>query len=109
MRETPEDLLRRHGISATHAFLPVDAPLQRLPDAYYEPWEEVATKLPQLISADQIRSRIDGLPTLDTDRLSSHREWQRAYVVLGFLTHAYIWGGEEPAQVCDPTAVRKET
>jgi indoleamine 2,3-dioxygenase len=102
MRETPEDLIRRHGISASHGFLPVENPLQRLPDKYYQPWEEAATILPQLISTYQIRSRVDALPILDADRLSSHPEWQRAYVILGFLTHAYIWGGEEPAQVSIP-------
>ena len=100
MKEVSESLFRRYGISENHGFLPQDDPLQRLPDPYFKPWEELVINLPQFISNEQVRSRIDDLHVLGTERLSSEPQWQRAYVILGFLTHAYIWGGEEPAKVC---------
>ena len=103
MKEMPEDLLRRYGISAAYGFLPETLPLERLPDPYYEPWELVVSKLPRLLSADDARTTIDNMPILGTNRLCDVPQWQRAYVVLGFLTHAYIWGGEEPSKVYTST------
>jgi indoleamine 2,3-dioxygenase len=82
-----------------NAFLPHNRPSKLLKDPYYEPWEIVAHNLPQLINGDRIRSAIDALPILSTDRLQSESEWRRAYVILGFFTHAYMWGGEQPEEV----------
>jgi indoleamine 2,3-dioxygenase len=82
-----------------NAFLPQDRPSKHLKDPYYEPWELVAQHLPQLIQEDRIRSAVEALPTLSTDRLRSEADWRRAYVILGFLTHAYVWGGDQPADV----------
>jgi len=99
MRESPGEFIRRYGISATDGFLPNTAPLQRLPDLYYQPWETMVEILPELIRSDAARTKIDHLPILGTDKLHTDAEWRRAYAVLGFLTHAYIWGGERPAEV----------
>lgn len=99
MRERPEDLLRRYGISAKNGFLSDIAPLRRLSDAYYTPWEAIVAQLPDLLANTEARSRIDGLPVLTTARLRLEAEWRRAYVLLGFLAHAYIWGGERPSEV----------
>jgi indoleamine 2,3-dioxygenase len=86
-----------------NAFLPHNRPSKHLKDQYYEPWELVAQHLPQLIQEDRIRASVDALPVLSTDRLSSEAEWRRAYVILAFLTHAYVWGGDEPSQVSTNT------
>ncbi|KAH0843246.1 Indoleamine 2,3-dioxygenase [Fonsecaea pedrosoi] len=102
MRESPTEFARRYGISARSGFLLDTAPLERLPDLYYQPWETLAESLPELIMNNIIRAKIDSLPILDTGRLHSDAEWQRAYAVLGFLTHAYIWGGERPAERLPP-------
>ena len=99
MKERSVDVLRRYGISASNGFLPAHVPIERLPDPYYEPWERLAADLPNLIQNDQIRNRINGLPVLHTERLLDEVEWRRAYSVLGFLTHAYLWGGETPSDV----------
>jgi indoleamine 2,3-dioxygenase len=99
MRERIEDVLERYGVSPRHGFLPDQLPLERLPGPHYEPWESLISQLPQLVADDQARSNIDRLPEFDTESLCSRPEWHRAYVVFGFLTHAYIWGGEEPSQV----------
>lgn len=100
MRERPEEFVSRYGISARNGFLPDAAPLSRLPDPYYAPWEELIQNLPDLLSTSQLKSKVDCLPVLDVTRLELDAEWQRAYVILGFLTHAYIWGGEQPSEVC---------
>lgn len=83
----------------SNAFLPEHSPLRQLPDSYYEPWELVIQHLPALIKYFDIRRAVDTLPVLSTDRLRSEPEWRRAYTILAFLTHAYVWGGEKPAQV----------
>ena len=82
-----------------NAFLPQERPSKHLKDPYYEPWELVAQHLPELIREDRIRPAIDALPVLSTERLRSEADWRRAYVILGFLTHAYVWGGDQPSEV----------
>ncbi|KAF7538207.1 hypothetical protein G7Z17_g12690 [Cylindrodendrum hubeiense] len=87
----PSTELRKFAVSR-NAFLPEDAPLKQLPNAYYEPWELIVHNLPSLIEAGEtgIRRAVDQLPVLSTDRLQSEPEWRRAYVILAFVTHAYI-------------------
>lgn len=82
-----------------HGFLPSEQPLAHLPNSYYEPWESLARDLPQLIKSRTIREEIRRLPILSRGKLHNEEEWRRAYVVLAFLTHAYVWGDDHPAQV----------
>ncbi|KAM0289426.1 hypothetical protein ACHAO9_006079 [Fusarium lateritium] len=93
--------LKEYAVTS-NAFLPENSPLKQLPDAYYEPWELVIQHLPALIKYFDIRRAVDTLPVLSTDRLRSEPEWRRAYTILAFLTHAYVWGGEKPEQILPP-------
>lgn len=93
------DLVLEDYNVSKNGFLPEQAPLRVLPDPYYAPWEAVLGDLPAAIQARRIRKDIDSLPVLSTSRLGSEKEWQRAYSVLSFMTHAYIWGGERPSEV----------
>ncbi|KAM0213273.1 hypothetical protein ACHAQI_004316 [Fusarium lateritium] len=93
--------LKEYAVTS-NAFLPENSPLRQLPDAYYEPWELVIQHLPALIKYFDIRRAVDTLPVLSTDRLGSEPEWRRAYTILAFLTHAYVWGGEKPEQILPP-------
>lgn len=77
-------------------FLPPQLPLERLPQAYYAPWENLVNNLPALLLASRVRPLVDKLPALSTEQLSSPPEYRRAYMVLGFLAHAYVWGTNEP-------------
>ncbi|KAL6889517.1 Indoleamine 2,3-dioxygenase [Trichoderma longibrachiatum] len=86
-----------------NAFLPEENLPKVLSDSYYEPWELVARNLPELIEAGRVRDAIRQLPMLSTDRLQSEAEWRRAYVILSFFAHAYIWGGDIPEQILPPT------
>ncbi|KAI1488024.1 indoleamine 2,3-dioxygenase [Biscogniauxia mediterranea] len=95
------NLLLNYSVTK-NGFLPSRAPLRRLSDPYYAPWEVVLDGLPKLIKEKSIRKAVDGLEVLSTDRLSAEEEWRRAYVILSFLTHGYIWGGDKPAEVLPP-------
>ena len=90
--------LPSYGISK-NGFLPANAPLTRLPNEYYQPWESIIEVLPTLIETRQIRQRVDKLPVLSTKHLQTGAEWQRAYSMLAVITQGYIWQGPEPSEV----------
>jgi len=92
--------LADYGISPDHGFLPSELPLTALPDPYYARWEAIASNLQGLLLSKRIRETVDRLPTLSTSYLQSESEWRRAYVVLVFILHAYVWGGHKPEEVC---------
>lgn len=99
--------LSDYDVSALHGFLPTDPPLEVLPDPYFTPWETVMRNLQSLILTKRLRSMVDRLPVLDAAVLQTEAEWRRAYLVLGFMAHAYIWGGEAPQEVRFPAAVAR--
>lgn len=99
MISDPCHILSKYSVSPYHGFLPEKPPLHRLPQCYYQPWEVIMDILPNLISHRLVRSKVNCTPTLNTSELSSEEEWRRAYLVLSFITHAYIWGDHEPSQV----------
>lgn len=80
----------------TSGFLPNKFPLVRLPQDYYKPWEELVNNLPSLILTKRIRRLVDQMPELETGLLEDDAQYRRAYQVLTFLAHAYIWGVSEP-------------
>jgi indoleamine 2,3-dioxygenase len=83
----------------SNGFLPEAPPLKRLPHPYYVPWESLVESLPTALAEQTLRQQVDRLPILSTDHLATEQEWRRACVVLGFLTHGYVWGGETAAEV----------
>ena len=86
-------------MSAEHGFLPIELPLEVLPDPYYRRWEAVVGNLQALILSRRLRGVVDGMLVLSTWRLQRRAELRRAYMLLAFMTHAYIWGGNKPAEV----------
>lgn len=84
------------SVSPTTGFLPEELPLRRLPQDYYKPWEDIVENLPALLLSRKIRSIIDKLPQLETSQLKLTPELRRAYLVLGFLAHGYVWGDSVP-------------
>jgi Indoleamine 2,3-dioxygenase. len=91
MLASPAITLEDYAVSLRNGFLPDTAPLDHLTELYYNPWESIAADLPELIRTGRVREEVESLPILSTDKLHNNAEWQRAYVVLAFLTHAYIW------------------
>lgn len=105
MAHTLESFLVHYGISLNNAFLP-SSPVRKLQDPYYAPWEQLVENLPDSIEIGSVRATVDNMPVLSTSRLHDEDEWRRAYVVLAYLTHAYIWGGDQPKDVsCPETSI----
>ena len=94
----PED----YAVSRENGFLPTEAPLVRLPDSYYEPWEYIMKNLQGFILSKRLCETVDKMPILSTERLAGDAQWQRAYSVLAFITHAYIWGSDVPSERVPP-------
>lgn len=94
--------LSDYGISPTHGFLPDVLPLTRLPDPYYNKWEAVVANLQALILSRRLRGVVDRLPILSTIGLEHEAEWRRAYSLLCFMAHGYIWGGDHPCDTLPP-------
>ena len=95
----PVPSLAAYGISPEHGFLPPEQPLETLPDLYYAKWEAIAANLHPLLLSRRIRPVVDRLPLLSTQHLQTDAEWRRAYVILVFLLHSHVWGGDRPAEV----------
>ncbi|CAK7272319.1 Indoleamine 2,3-dioxygenase [Sporothrix epigloea] len=95
-------VLADYGISPKHGFLPNELPLSRLPDPYYNKWEAVVANLPALILSRRLRGVVDRLPVLSTIGLEHDSEWRRAYSILCFVAHGYIWGGDSPSDRLPP-------
>ncbi|KAL2182105.1 Indoleamine 2,3-dioxygenase [Thermothelomyces heterothallicus CBS 202.75] len=86
----------------SNGFLPEEPPLGKLPNPYYGPWESLVECLPDALASRTLRDQVHQLPILSTDRLTTEPEWRRACVILGFLAHAYIWGGDTAAETLPP-------
>ncbi|KAL8777495.1 MAG: hypothetical protein Q9213_007838 [Squamulea squamosa] len=95
-------ILEDYGISQKYGFLPIELPLEVLPDPYYNPWEAIVANLQALLLSKRLRGVIRATPVLSPSNLQSPAEWRRAYVLLSFMAHAYIWGGDTPEEVVPP-------
>ncbi|KNG86875.1 indoleamine 2,3-dioxygenase family protein [Aspergillus nomiae NRRL 13137] len=102
MRYTPEVSLDEYGVSLQNGFLPHSSPLKMMENPYYWPWEHIVSDLPNHIRFRTIRQAVEALPILSTSKLQGEPEWRRAYLLLSYLTHAYIWGGEKPKDILPP-------
>jgi len=98
----PIPVLSDYAISPAHGFLPEVLPLSRLPDPYYNRWEAVGANLQALILSKRLRGVVDRLPVLSTLGLEHDAEWRRAYSLLCFIAHGYIWGGDSPSDRLPP-------
>ena len=98
----PLPRLSDYDVSAQNGFLPDEIPLELLPDRYYDPWETIVRNFQSLILSKRLRQMIDRLPALTTDLLLTEAEWRRAYSILSFIAHAYVWGGDTPSDVSLP-------
>ncbi|KAF5630183.1 acetyl synthetase [Fusarium sp. NRRL 25303] len=65
---------------------------------YYEQWETLASSLPSRIRDGSLRHQVSLLPVLETEFLVTDAEWQRAYVVLGFLANTFIFCQYPPSE-----------
>lgn len=97
-----------YGISPDNGFLSPEPPLEVLPDPYYAKWEAIVGNLQPLLLSKRVRGIVNRLPVLSTEYLRTDAEWRRAYVVLVFILHGYVWGGDRPAEVSTPSINRQD-
>jgi indoleamine 2,3-dioxygenase len=95
----PLPRLSDFDVSPLNGFLPTEPPCEYLPDPYYAPWERIMVNLQALVLTKRLRKDVDNLPILSTSFLRTEAEWRRAYQVLGFIVHGYVWGGDSPSDV----------
>ncbi|CAI2163268.1 6547_t:CDS:2 [Funneliformis geosporum] len=88
--------LEDYDINPLSGFLPSTPPLQRLTNPYYEPWETLIDIFHELMLIGRLREYVRKLPLLKTDRLENIEEYRRAFLILSFLAHGYVWGKYEP-------------
>lgn len=98
--------LEDYGISPITGFLPEDQPQVLLPEVY-APWLFIAGNLSTLIKTNQLRAKVDSMPVIDAGKLHSVAEQRRAYSILAFLAHAYVWSPPAtndrlPQQIAEP-------
>lgn len=87
------------SVSSKHGFLPDEVPLARLSDSYYLEWETIVERLPLLLQTKSLRVTVDLMQVLSTSKLVTEPERRRAYLLLSFMTHAYIWEAGGPSEV----------
>lgn len=98
MLQSIRAMCQQYGVSR-YGFLPDKTPLERLPHSYYDPWEDIVVNLPERLHSGRAVNDIRRVPQLDTTHLHTEPQWRRAYCVLSFLAHAYVWGDTRPNEV----------
>lgn len=94
----PED----YGVSPKYGFLSPDAPATAFKDPYYQPWDDLIARLSTLISGGELEKAVGALPLLNTSKLRIDVEHRRAYVLLAFLIHGYVWCRSPPNRRVPP-------
>mmetsp|Transcript_50719 Transcript_50719/g.99363 ORF Transcript_50719/g.99363 Transcript_50719/m.99363 type:complete len:470 (+) Transcript_50719:29-1438(+) len=93
-------LMKLYGLS-TRGFLP-ESSIEVLDGNYFAPWENMSVRLPALLEKKEVRAFVDSiLEELDATKLKGKAQQRRAYVLLGQVVHAYVFG-QEPTLRCIP-------
>lgn len=95
----PED----YNVSPLTGFLPSELPIHCLTHPAYDRWERIINNFQSLLLSKRLRAVIDRLPILPASHLETDAEWRRAYSILTFMAHGYIWGGEKPSERLPPS------
>jgi len=82
--------LNKYKISTNRGFLPSLDPVLSLPKEF-GPWEDIAARLPELIRDKSVREEVEKLPTFSVTELKLEEEWWRAFCLLAFVSHSYVW------------------
>ncbi|KAG8012144.1 Indoleamine 2 [Nibea albiflora] len=65
-------------------------PLEELPP-YYQPWMDIALRVPELVLSHELRFHINKMPLLSSHFLQKHRELRLAHLALSVMTMGYTW------------------
>jgi len=83
-----ESVYEKYDLSV-YGFLP-EKELSSLP-SYFETWEDLIKKLPELNKTKKTREAVDKLPLLESSKLKTLREIKRAYSILSLIANSYVW------------------
>lgn len=86
-------IFAKYGLTEK-GFLPIKC-RERLPK-YYERWESLVDRLPELNRSGKLRKEVTKLSALSCDQLEEEDMLRRAYIVLGMLLHSYVNGDKVP-------------
>lgn len=95
--------LERYGISRQTGFLP-DEGSEQLPPSFLD-WQLLASTIPDKVLDGSLLRELSVLGAFPVEELQGSCQWQRAYVLLAFLTHAVVHGCQEktvPAKLAEP-------
>ncbi|XP_049434842.1 indoleamine 2,3-dioxygenase 1 [Epinephelus fuscoguttatus] len=81
--------LDSYHVSEEFGFILPD-PLQELPP-YYQPWMDIALRVPELVHSHELRLCINKMPLLSSQFLQNHRELRLAHLALSVMTMGYVW------------------
>jgi indoleamine 2,3-dioxygenase len=96
--------LAKFRVDPARGFLPSQDPLTKLP-SIYEAWDEIGAELGTLLMTHKLRSKLDRLALLDSDRLQNDREEERAFLLLSVFANAYVWADLAKPATRIPTSV----
>ena len=83
--------LNKYKIAASRGFLPSPDPVVSLPKVF-DPWEHTAVRLSELLRKDSLRHEVSRLQQkFPVSELKSEGEWWRAFCLLAFVSHGYVW------------------
>ncbi|KAK3612259.1 hypothetical protein CHS0354_039539 [Potamilus streckersoni] len=68
----------------------LEKPLAELP-AYFEPWNQVCSRMPELVMQHRLRQEVDKMDVLDHHKLQGYRQLRLAHLQLSFISAGYIW------------------
>lgn len=80
-----------YGLSRTLGFLSDTPPLTSFSDINFSSCDDLIKHFPYLLASKTLRNEVRKLPELDVQLLSTDAGKHRAYVVLAFLVHGYVW------------------
>ncbi|XP_054467324.1 indoleamine 2,3-dioxygenase 1 [Anoplopoma fimbria] len=81
--------LESYHVSEELGFILPD-PLEELPP-YYQPWMDIALRVPELVHSHELRFHINKMPQLSSQFLLKHRELRLAHLALSVMTMGYTW------------------
>ncbi|XP_034397783.1 indoleamine 2,3-dioxygenase 1 [Cyclopterus lumpus] len=85
----PPFSLESYHVSEELGFILQD-PLVELPP-YYQPWMDIALRVPELVHSHELRFHINKMPRLSSQFLQKHRELRLAHLALSVMTMGYNW------------------
>ena len=90
-----ETILQDFQIDRVRGFLPTRDPATSLPGEF-SAWEQATAEIPKFLVAGRIRSAVRDLPLIHASSLTDIRLVERAMLLLSYLAHAYVFGGDGP-------------